>query len=176
MDRRNFIRSGLLVAGGGLLIPEEIGKRILEKTQFGIYNLEEDSIHTEENAVVFVHPYFIPRDWNPEYFSHLEDFFQNYHGPIIALEEHDKIRETGRRILNLGRKNATFIIPTDKMNPSPSELTWNEFATFLTSFDINPLKIGGGYYGGCLEETRRQLHDRNIQTEVLEEMTFSRYM
>jgi|SRR3989338_1641522 len=132
--------------------------------------------------VVAVHPYYQSHPEN-SYLQGLNALIASQNGPLITLEESDKLSSTMKRYRELGRKKGAYFIETN-----PAELSFDDVAEFIRYFRKTPVTLIGGYYSidtvcselllprlmnGCMGKTVYELARRGIDVEIPLELTFS---
>lgn len=125
-------------------------KSLLNEIGKGFYSLGGVPKLTDKNLVVAVHPYFrSPKyyDDNGSYITRLNDFIQLRNGPVITLEEVDRIGKTARHYLSLNSGENRFFIKTVKGNPYPHEITYEQIVEYFNMLrNEKPIELIGGIF------------------------------
>ena len=170
----------------------------------GIYSIGPTN-GTTENPLVVVHPYFFTLTHaqarrhgikfnqrpNIKYLMNLENHIIEHDGPVIVLEEEEKVQGIIAELRYLGRDQDTYIIPTENQDPYPVESNWEDVIDFVSWF-ASPVNMCGGIIykstyqhlkakkpicsglnHGCLGFTAIEFKKSGLDVEILREATFS---
>lgn len=155
----------------------------------GFYSLDGFEIYPAEKVGVIVHPFFIftddilanPNSYTKSYLKNFYGFLNEFEGPVLTLEEGNKLEKTMDKYRKSDRTHNRFFVKTKKYNPQLAEIEWNDAENFIREFNPKKLKMAGGYcsyykdsdtYGGCLGGVINALRKDFKNIEVVEGCTF----
>jgi hypothetical protein len=147
----------------------------LKKVHKGILSLDGDPPRGIEEPIISVHPFFGRWYYSEDpYVKRMKRFIQIRKGPIITLEEAPKLDMTIDYHYRIGSKNNRFFLETKERNPTPTEIDWGEFVSYLNEIrQENYVGIIGGSLNTCLAYTTRQLKERGIPIIFWQDLIFS---
>ncbi len=184
----------------------------LEEIENGIFRMngnengKENGKESSSSSIVAVHPYYIDyhntnghrRKLSPKSIHSLmesyDHLFQLHQGPLVIVEEEERISQTANRLKSIGRKQTTYFVPTQNVDSSIFPYTEDEeFMIFLSTLGTLGMKFVGGHdsgsipysyfdplkmktitYSGCLRGLAHRLENRGFpKIEVIPEYIYS---
>lgn len=132
----------------------------LKEIEGAMFKLEGEA-ETLDDTIVAVHPYYLEyhdsfgqRDkmsleQRKNLMKKYDVLFKQHKGPLVIVEEENKILETLKKIKEIGRENDTYFVITENEISSIFPFTTNpEFMTLLKGLGIENLKFVGGHDAG----------------------------
>jgi hypothetical protein len=155
----------------------------------GFYSLDGFDIYPAKEVGIIVHPFFIftddilanPNSYAKSYLENFYGFLDAFEGPVLTLEEGNRIKKTMDKYRKTNRTFNRFFVKTEDCNPDPTEIKWNDITNFVKAFKPKKLKAAGGYYNyyphsndytGCLGFTINTLKEDFKDIEIVEGCTF----